>query len=73
MINTIPEIKCNHFFCILGGKNKVATVKVEQTFPNGYVKVTNCCPSDFEAFSVVINYPDNYCEYVVSNLIATKK
>ena len=60
--------KCNHFFCELGGKNKQATVKVEQTFPNGYVKVTNCCPSDFEAMSVVINNPDSDCEYIVTNL-----
>ena len=67
-MNVVTDIKCNHFFCILGGKNKTATVKVEQTFPNGYVKVTNCCPSDFEAFLPVIESVDSECNYIVTNL-----
>ena len=67
-MNVKTDVRCNHFFCILGGKNKSATVKVEQTFPNGYVQVTNCCPDDFEAFSVVINNPDSDCNYVVTAL-----
>lgn len=67
-MNTMTSTKCNHFFCILGGKNKSATVKVEQTFPNGYVKITNCCPNDFEAFLPVIESPDSECTYIVTVL-----
>jgi hypothetical protein len=69
-MNVVQETKtmCNHFFCELGGKQKYATHRVEQTFPNGYVKVTNCCPNDFEAFSVVINRPEDGWSYVVTEL-----
>ena len=67
-MTTQTTIKCNHFFCILGGKNYQATVRVEQTWPNGSVKVTNCCPSDFEAYLSVINNPEGTCTYKVINL-----
>ena len=67
-MNTMTSTKCNHFFCILGGKNKTAIVRVEQTFPNGAVIITNCCPNDFEAFLPVIESADTSCTYNVINL-----
>ena len=68
MITTTNTIKCNHFFCILNGKKYPATYCVEQTFANGYVKITNCCESDFQAFSEVIKNPDGECTYVVTKI-----
>lgn len=67
-MNVMTNTKCNHFFCVLGGKNKVATHKVEQTAPNGNVVVTYCCENDYLAFSKVIESPDSYCTYNVTVL-----
>jgi hypothetical protein len=41
---------CNHFFCTMPARaysRKVAAYKVEQTMPNGNVRVTYACESDF--------------------------
>lgn len=67
-MNTNTITKCDHFFCTLGGKNKAAIVRVEQTFPNGVMMVTNCCENDYNAFLSVITSPDTECTYNVIKL-----
>ena len=61
--NTITTY-CNHGFCLLGGKSKVAVVKVIQTVKaNGNVMVTNCCPSCYDAMTPLFDRVDSSCEW----------
>lgn len=57
---TTKTIKCNHLFCTLPARaysNYPAAYKVVQTFPNGHVRTTFACESDFAEMQKVIG-PD---------------
>jgi hypothetical protein len=55
---TPSTVKCNHTFCLLGGKNKPATYMVTQNWDNGNHSVTYCCENDFQAMSAVLRSTD---------------
>ena len=57
---TIPTM-CNHMFCLLPSRaysRGVASYKVQQTFPNGYVRTTYVCESDMVEMRKVLKPSD---------------
>ena len=55
---TVTKTMCNHFFCTLGGKNKVASFMVTQNWDNGNSSITMCCESDFFEMNKVLKATD---------------
>jgi hypothetical protein len=63
-MNTLTAIKCNHFFCTLGGKSKDAVAKVTVIHTHAktgapVMNVTYCCESDLFAMKTLVGDSPN--------------
>ena len=60
-MTTQTTTMCNHTFCLLPARaysRMPAAYKVEQKFPNGYVKTTYVCESDMVEMRKVLSPTD---------------